>query len=252
MILNAHGQAGGSGAGAGTYDGAAGNPFFGEEKRAATNGTASSTSVSTSTWKPGNEPLRSIDGGLNSAIERVVGNEVDNRKIHQSSEFTSTATTPFDAGSPNDSDTETLVDTGVGDRMTTNTARQPYQHGTILAMSERRGSDSRSRSQPRSADSKAGSESARTAGVSISSCGSSSSGSGSGGEDDVDVDVDDREPQASTFHPMDTRLELTPLQIKVARMMNEGLSVGLREGRVKRWLVWLPDVGNAHASIIVR
>lgn len=46
----------------------------------------------------------------------------------------------------------------------------------------------------------------------------------------------------------DSKLQMTPLQLKVADMLNRGLD----PLKTKKYLTWFPDVPNAHAAIVVR
>lgn len=46
----------------------------------------------------------------------------------------------------------------------------------------------------------------------------------------------------------DIRLELTDVQRRIIRNLNEGID----RTRWKKWLTWLPTVRNAHAAIVVR
>jgi hypothetical protein len=46
----------------------------------------------------------------------------------------------------------------------------------------------------------------------------------------------------------DIRLELTDVQRRIIRNLNEGID----QTRWKKWLTWLPTVRNAHAAIVVR
>lgn len=54
--------------------------------------------------------------------------------------------------------------------------------------------------------------------------------------------------EATSSTLRDTKLQMTPVQLRVADMLNRGLDAR----RTRKYLTWFPDVPNAHAAIVVR
>jgi hypothetical protein len=48
--------------------------------------------------------------------------------------------------------------------------------------------------------------------------------------------------------PRDSKLQMTPIQLRVAEMLNRGLD----PLKTRKYLTWFPSVPNAHAAIVVR
>lgn len=48
--------------------------------------------------------------------------------------------------------------------------------------------------------------------------------------------------------PRDSKLQMTPIQLRVAEMLNRGLD----PQKTRKYLTWFPSVPNAHAAIVVR
>jgi hypothetical protein len=48
--------------------------------------------------------------------------------------------------------------------------------------------------------------------------------------------------------PRDSKLQMTPIQSRVAEMLNRGLD----PQKTRKYLTWFPSVPNAHAAIVVR
>lgn len=48
--------------------------------------------------------------------------------------------------------------------------------------------------------------------------------------------------------PRDSKLQMTPIQLRVAEMLNRGLD----PRKTRKYLTWFPSVPNAHAAIVVR
>lgn len=54
--------------------------------------------------------------------------------------------------------------------------------------------------------------------------------------------------EATSSTLRDTKLQMTPVQLRVTDMLNRGLDAR----RTRKYLTWFPDVPNAHAAIVVR
>jgi hypothetical protein len=52
----------------------------------------------------------------------------------------------------------------------------------------------------------------------------------------------------SLSSPRDSKLQMTPIQLRVAEMLNRGLD----PQKTRKYLTWFPSVPNAHAAIVVR